>query len=262
MRNTTTQGPLRQRRHTMFIIIMILLISSCLIIARISFHHYYFVRPCVQKDTTPSATTIVAQTYKSSSEDIACLVEQSNRYNCQLLLLEKGGCEYETPPGVTTLHIPNTGRDLGAFLWHVVTFYDSLDGRYIYTSANLSKHRRRQRLSYLLQHPQYSFHAPSCHHRGYMERQRSSSHNFTLSTYLGANLIPSSVRPYSKWFKQYIGTYDETLPLAYNGIFTTTAANLQKKYISFYRELLTQTELGCDTEVIHFIERAAPLIFG
>lgn len=262
-----TNMPLQHTDDNLFIRLtqmhgLVVLVGVILFVLALHVFHLYHVRPCRYLGDIRTARTIVAQTYNSSRDDISYLVHQATRHKCHLLLIEKGGATYVTPPSVEIHHVSNTGRDLGAFLWHVVTFYDTLEGQYIYTSANLGKHGRRRRLQYLLEHPEYTFHAPTTWAKDWMPRQRSSAHTFTVSAYLGDKLIPADVRPYKRWVEHYIGAYTDDQPSAFNGIFATYSSNLVTKDRAFYRRLLVQTEVGCNTEVVHFLERAVPLVFG
>ena len=217
-----------------------------------------FVVP-IYRDATHDVLTVVVQTYNSTMDDISTIANLVPGH--KIILLEKGTATYPVMQNVDVYQLENTGRDLGAFLYYVYTFYDELHGSYIFTSANLKKHSRQRRFEYLVKHPNVEFHCPSCLSIPFMVTHIHTDPAFSITSYEGVNLEPSNIRPYSEWYSANIGPYARTNPLCYNGIFRTNAVRLQSKPRAFYKGLYEQTTIANNTEVTHFIERAAASIF-
>ena len=147
----------------------------------------------------------------------------------RIVLLERGNPVNVKSDRLVCHSLRNTGRDLGAFLWYIVHHYDTLDGVYLFTSGNLSKHRRMQRCMYLLNDNHQCF--ASVNNR---KSSLGEEEHFKISSYMGCTLVPANVR----------------------------GRVLHQHSKEFFQTLLTQTEIHNNTEVVHYIERAAYAIFG
>ena len=207
--------------------------------------------------------TVVVQTYNSKVEDLDVIYKQLPP-GSKLVILEKGISQYPSltsMPMVEIHFLENKGRDMGAFLYYCFTFYDELKGSYIFTSANLGKHARKHRFKHLIRRQDVDFHCPSHVYTTLMYRHICNAVNFTIRSYEGIDLVPANIRPYSKWFTENIGPYSCFLPICFNGIFRIHTERLRSKSRVFYQNLYEQTNIDNNTEVAHFIERAACQIF-
>ncbi len=248
-----------------FIILSIILsiISSIVIICLLLHTKLLTHIPYKYKKAKTDMLTVVVQTYNSKIEDLDVIYEQLPP-GSKLVLLEKGTSQYPSLtsiPMVEIYFLENKGRDMGAFLYYCFTFYDDLKGSYIFTSANLDKHDRKHRFKHLIMLHDVEFHCPSRDCAHLMNRHMFKPVDFTIRSYEGVDLVPANIRPYSKWFIENIGPYSCFLPICFNGIFRTSAERLHSKSRIFYQNLYEQTNIDNNTEVVHFIERAACQIF-
>lgn len=239
-----------------------------LIIQR-SYRHCRHVCLCDSKKckdlSAPIAYTLVVQTYNNGPYPLqqVCDYVISSSENTHIVLLEKGTHVDSTSvhcARMTRHHLLNTGRDLGSFLWYVVHFYDRLEGVYIFTSGNLQKHKRNRRLRYLLNDGHKCF---SSMNKTRTKRLKQHE-NWRIGSWLGRALVPACPRGFRNWFEAHIGPWKQAMnkPVCLNGLFRTNATNLRRRPKVFYEALLLQTSVHCDTEVVHYIERAVCAIFG
>ena len=142
---------------------------------------------------------VIIQSYNdvAAVREIGAMVPES----ATVVVVEHGDAQHDFP----TLLRPNVGRDYGAFIWYIVNHYESLEGSYCFTSANLDKHDRRKRLRERLR-PGYT---PSAR----MNRPRRTGTvdaTFECSFYQTRrgrrSLAPAAPRPFGKWFEAHVGS--------------------------------------------------------
>jgi hypothetical protein len=131
---------------------------------------------------------------------------------------------------------------------------------YIFTSGNVGKHHRAQRFEQLLHDG----------HRCFSSVQQlpvqsiETCTQFKISSYLEQPLVPAEIRGFRQWFEAYVGLWENyrDVPTCHNGLFKTNATYLLQRPKTFYETLLKQTTVHRDTEVVHYLERAACAVFG
>lgn len=209
-------------------------------------------------------TTVVIQSYNNDKEDLARLVEFfERRAKAHVVVLEKGALRKSDLPSSVTFHkLGNKGRELGAFLWYVIKYYDTLDGRFIFTSASIAKHRRAEVICDLLSNRRkFQCSTPDVENRS---GHYDSTYDFHVDSYEG-ELHRAVVRPFGKWYETYIGNWDvyrARHSACYNGVFKTHASYLTSRPVRFYRRLARQVNAHNSPEVGHYLERAVSPVFG
>lgn len=249
-----------------------------------------FICTCLaQPVDSPDRFTVVVQSYHSKERDLQYIIDKAA--GNPVICVENGSAQYKELSGKYEInHRENYGRDLGAFIWFVIQNYDTLDGVYIFTPANLSIHYRKQRIAYMLQEPSRDFSSPARTSSRCLQRlfRRARLHyvstaglklmfacilylnlfmphdyNFTIDQYKGEKLSPSLVRPYGRWYEKYIGKWPEGNRICCrNGQFITNSTRLRSKPIEFYKCLLENMQTPATSETVHYVERAAADVFG
>ena len=199
---------------------------------------------------------VIIQSYNdvAAVREIGAMVPES----VTVVVVEHGDAQH----GFPTLLRPNVGRDYGAFVWYIVNHYESLDGSYLFTSANLDKHDRRKRLRERLR-PGY---APAA----LVNRPRRSGTvdaTFECSFYQTRrgrrSLAPAAPRPFGKWFEAHVGsmrTFYQSGEYA-NGLVVTDARTLRSRPRAFWEGLLAQLSTDNAPEAGHFVEKASAFLF-
>ena len=199
---------------------------------------------------------VIIQSYNdvAAVREIGAMVPES----VTVVVVEHGDAQH----GFPTLLRPNVGRDYGAFVWYIVNHYESLDGSYLFTSANLDKHDRRKRLRERLR-PGY---APAA----LVNRPRRSGTvdaTFECSFYQTRrgrrSLAPAAPRPFGKWFEAHVGsmrTFYQSGEYA-NGLVVTDARTLRSRPRSFWAGLLAQLSTDNAPEAGHYVEKASTYLF-
>jgi len=192
--------------------------------------------------------------------EIGAMVSESVRLRMtvRVVVVEHGDARH----GFPTLMRPNLGRDYGAFVWYIVNHYESLEGSYLFTSANLDKHDRRKRLRERLR-PGY---APAA----LMNRPRRSGTvdaTFECSFYQTRrgrrSLAPAAPRPFGNWFEAHVGSmrsFYQSGEYA-NGLVVTDARTLRSRPRTFWAGLLAQLSTDNAPEAGHFVEKASAFLF-
>lgn len=165
--------------------------------------------------------------------------------------------------GVVTHRRENAGRDYGAHVWFVVQFYESLRGRYVFASANLRKHRRRQRLRQRLA---VGFRPAPLAHRSHRAVRRAD-YDYACDSYATHRgqraLTPAAPRPFGRWFEAHVAP----MSLFYqsgeysNGFALTDADTLRARPRCFWQGLLEQLRVSNAPEVGHYVEKASTFLF-
>jgi len=203
--------------------------------------------------------TVVLQSFNNKKELDYLIDLLINRVKAKVVVLEKGDLKKKDFPDTVKFHkLANKGRELGAFLWYIIKYYDSLEGSVIFASANISKHERMSIICNLLQ-TRKKF---QCNEQKW---QWHRSYDFTVDEYLDQKLLPAPVRPFGAWFETYVGDWtkwEKKKPACYNGVFKTHASYLKKRPVLFYKRLNRQLNAHNAPEAGHYLERAVAGVFG
>ena len=199
---------------------------------------------------------VIIQSYNdvAAVREIGAMVPES----ATVVVVEHGDAQHDFP----TLLRPNVGRDYGAFIWYIADHYESLEGSYCFTSANLDKHDRRKRLRERLR-PGY---APSPR-KARPRRSGTVDAAFECSFYQTRqgrrSLAPAAPRPFGNWFEAHVGsmrTFYQSGEYA-NGLVVTDARTLRSRPRAFWEGLLAQLSTDNAPEAGHFVEKASTFLF-
>ena len=184
---------------------------------------------------------------------------------CSVHVVDKNGSSKCPPlhqlawPHASYERRPNVGRDSGTVCDYVAERYDSLPDRLYFTSSNLNKWDRRERLQRALQSDE-----PSCAHRTspYPLRQESDFH---LAEYEGVRLTEAGYESFGAWYDDFVGSMDDDggkQMACHNMIGMTTAERIRARPVSDYQRLANSANVSNNAESVHFIERAIGSILG
>jgi hypothetical protein len=188
--------------------------------------------------------------HESSLKELNNLCKQ---YKVQPIVYDKCNLCSHVPTDMYTRPLGNTGRDMGTFLYFIITYYDDLPRDIILTAGNLEKHNRLERITTLLKDDTIE-----CENSGTL----GSQGDFTLDVYDNVKLEPSDTRPFKDWYIKYVGEWDDdTEGACWNGIMRTNRDRIISKPIEFYKQIYEQIRYFDSTEVVHYIERAMKSIF-
>jgi hypothetical protein len=193
----------------------------------------------IHRDLT--ATTVVVQSL-DDVDTCAAICARVRPRGGTVYVIEYGTATHDDADGV--FYLPNRGRDFVAFVWFVVHFYDTLAGEYVFTSANLKKHRRAERLTRVLNADDEFFCGASFTGHDWMGRPNAMKmhkhpwcqYDMQMETYVtekgSGDLTPAPVRPLGKWIETYISDdfhrWKHT-PMCFQGVFKTSARLLHNR---------------------------------
>ena len=85
---------------------------------------------------------------------------------------------------------------------------------------------------------------------------------FTLGEYEGAKMDLASVRPFKRWYENFVSEWDsQSKAICWNGIMKSTRERILRHPKEFYETLLNEVSSSNNTEVGHFMERSMGSIF-
>ena len=175
-----------------------------------------------------------------------------------VVVVEHGDARHDFP----TLLRANVGRDYGAFVWYIVNHYESLEGSYLFTSANLDKHDRRKRLRERLR-PGYAPSPLKARPRRSGTVDAAFACDFYQTRRGRRSLAPAAPRPFGNWFEAHVGsmrTFYQSGEYA-NGLVVTDARTLRSRPRAFWEGLLAQLSTDNAPEAGHYVEKASAYLF-
>ena len=183
------------------------------------------------------------------------LAEICKAHGIQLIVYDK--CDFcaAAPVNVYCRPLPNIGRDMGTYVYFVMTYYDHLPNEIIFCPSNITKHKRKERLQKLLEDPS---------NNGCADIPLGKCGDFTLDEYEGIPLVKADSRPFKTWYNTYIANYNKDMNKhgpCWNGVMRTSRSNIHKHPRRLYHNLHKQLQVADSTEVGHYIERIVQLIF-
>jgi hypothetical protein len=176
-------------------------------------------------------------------------------YGFQLVVYDK--CDFcaAAPVDIYCRPLPNVGRDMGTYVYFVMTYYDHLPNEIIFCPSNITKHKRKQRLEQLLKNSS---------NNGCAKVPLGKYGDFTLDEYEGRTLTKALARPLKTWYNTYIANYNKDMNkygVCWNGVMRTSRSNIHKHPRQLYYNLHEQLKVADSLEVVHYIEIVMQLIF-
>jgi hypothetical protein len=159
----------------------------------------------------------------------------------------------------------DVGRDYGAFCEYILTHYDSLEGDYLFMSANLKKHRRRAISKQLIKGSStWNPIAKRTRRRNNGGNDYRFEQTFYVTRRGDKKQVLAPLRPFGAWFEAFCGpieTFWQWGPFQ-KGFVPTTASCLKRYPKRWWDELSTQINAGNATELVHYVEKASAFLFS
>ena len=172
--------------------------------------------------------------------------------------------------GVKTEKLPNVGREVHSYLYHIIENYDKLADVTIFLpgSADLpNKYNRSCNLVRKIKETNNTLFSCAMY-----DDFININYNFQIDNYLSSHSRNSSInqetdmkisdiRPYGKWFKNTFKNNEKNICISWNSIFGVSKKNILQKPKSFYENLIKQVNDHQNPETVHFFERSWYAIF-
>ncbi len=184
------------------------------------------------------------------------------KYPMEIILYNKKNDKFGIP-------VKNIGVDTYDKLHFIVNNYENLPDIIIFTTDNaLVEPKKIKKLEFILNNINI-LKKKSGFLTGHIFKIPEESVKFTLDVYprTGKKVIPSTIRPYDKWFNEYIDKdikVEETY-MCMKSIFAVTKDLILSNSKDYYNQLIDQIEkhsvIGPDSEIPHYLERSWLQIF-
>lgn len=182
-------------------------------------------------------------------EDIKTITKLSDK---EVVVYDKCNFCKTCPDGVKCSPRKNVGREQETWLHFTIKNYDRLPKDIIFLPTPLSKHDRLKRFEEIINTNDNKYHD---------NLTIDSEENFELPTYEGRQVTRAETFPFRAWYEKYIGAWEPTQPIVWNGLFKTTRDRILEKPLHFFKNLHNQTHVADDFEVGHYLERSMPAIY-
>jgi hypothetical protein len=168
------------------------------------------------------------------------------------------------------VNLPNVGREMHSYFYHIITNYDKLADVTIFLpgSADLShKFQRSKDVVYKVEETNST--VLSCiNDDNFVE----NNYNFEIDNYLSTheknkdintdtNMKVSDIRPYGKWFDNIFDSNEQNKCISFNSIIAISRDNILQKPKSYYEKLNKQVDSHQNPETVHYIERSWYAVF-
>ena len=160
-----------------------------------------------------------------------------------------------------SIKLKNVGREFHTFCYHIVQHYDNLPEKIIFTASTLEKHKREQRLLYLLNYEGDHFCDCKVNASHGEKVIQDIPDNWSNTWYSGRNLYPANPHGFKQWYLTHVGNIDSSKKRCGNGIFKTSGIRIRKRPIEFYKNLIKELEVDNAPEAVHYLERLVSVIF-
>ena len=210
--------------------------------------------------------TLVISRY---NEDLEWLKEEPfNKY--PVIIYNKGiNNNYYIPPNAITYKLPNVGRCDHTYLYHIIKYYDLLEGNIIFLpGSNNIKYKMKKSLKLI----KYIEMLNKTVFIGYyFDNVKKNLYNFKLSNYIATNsnnaklnpekkLTLSPIRPFGKWYDHHFGDMKINY-VSYYGIIGINSEDILQHPKSYYENLIKDVSTSSNPEAGHYFERAWNAIF-
>lgn len=176
----------------------------------------------------------------------------SNETKSDMIVYDKCNFCKTVPESIRCRPRKNVGREQETFLHFITKYFDKLPNEIIFLPTPIDKHDRFERFKFILKNGDNKY------HKGLTI---GPEENFELPVYEGRQVHRADTAPYRKWYEKYIGTWDPSTPLIWNGIYRTTRDRILERPLNFFKTLHKQSGMANDTEVGHYLERSMTSIF-
>jgi len=196
--------------------------------------------------------------------------------NVQWLFKEKDNCiiyNKGTPLNIDSeIMLDNVGRESETYLNYIINNYDSLPDIVIFTQANISDHRGKNDVDYLLKLKEeadnYGKSLPTIIHNYSNNPNKCWGPYWNVNKsyngfYLKDNYKNNNPQVFVDWFKKNINeTYPNPIKIYGNALFAVKKELILKNDVNFYKGLINEVNFHLNPAEGHFFERSWYYIFN
>jgi len=151
------------------------------------------------------------------------------------------------------------------YLYHIITNYDKLNKITIFLPGSSEIDYKMKRVDKLFKEIKKRDKAVFLYNEEYNNVQKNL-YNFTIDNYAPSHiknkklnadskLLPSTLRPFGRWFQDKFGN-TTIRHISYYGIFSASDKDIKQKPKSFYANLLEEVNKVKNHETSHYFERS------
>jgi hypothetical protein len=173
--------------------------------------------------------------------------------------------------GAVIHNLANVGREAHTYLYHVIINYNNLPEVILFLpGSTMTFDQKKTQYDIILKELETTkesvivgFKDPE-----YLQKELDT---FVLDEYEitseenkrdhpGTKLEPASIRPFGNWVKARFPGKSLTC-MSYRGVLAVSRKDIYKKPLEYYKKLLEELQFK-NSEVVHYFERAWPLVFS
>lgn len=157
--------------------------------------------------------------------------------------------------------LPNVGRDMHTFLYHIINNYDTLADNTVFLLDTLFRADRLVRAKAMVQAVEQT-HSSVFGYRGgnFNMNQLDWIYNFKIGDD-DPNFKLAEVRPFGKWFEHMFTNGEQNMCISWNCLISITREDIIKKPKSYYERLIKEVDDHDTPEAVHYLERALYAVF-
>ena len=245
-----------------------LLLVIFLFVALIIYKFFYMNEYFENKDLYFENQEIVIARY---NENLNWINEEPFNRHPIIIYNKNGNHNFtESPTIKKVVELPNVGREMHSYFYHIIENYDNLADVTIFLpgSADLPhKFERSKQIVYNIEKTNGTVF--SCMKDvDYVK----NNYDFQISEYLSTHsdnqeinkdvsMKLSEVRPFGKWFSTVFNNDEKNDCISFNSIIGISRKTILQKPKSYYEELMKQVNNHQNPEAVHYLERSWYSVF-
>ena len=192
------------------------------------------------------------------------------------IVYNKGDNEnyYKSDKFIKQIQLKNVGRETHTYLSHIIENYNELNYFTVFFPGSIELENRHDRAKKIINDiidTKYEKDIFAC--VSFDTPVLEVYKDFSIDNYLSSNelnkknnsdtkMLPSDIRPYSKWYENMFGNVNtESKCFTQNSMFGITKETILSKPKSYYENLLLQVNKHHNHETVHFFERSWETVF-
>jgi hypothetical protein len=189
-----------------------------------------------------------------------------------IIIYNKGiNNDYINLPNIIKIEkLPNVGREIHTYLYHIIRNYDNLADMTIFLPGSADLQHKYGRSHDLVKRVKETMNTSFS---GSIEENFvDSNYNFQIDNYLSSHsnnsninketgMKLSDVRPYGEWFKNTFRNNQKNICITWNSIIGISKKNILQNPKSFYVNLIKQIDDHQNPETVHYFERSWHAVF-
>ena len=174
------------------------------------------------------------------------------------------------PNIIKTEKLPNVGREIHTYLYHIINNYDNLADMTVFLPGSADLPHKYERSHDLVKRVKETMNTSFS---GSIDEDFiHSNYNFQIDNYLSTHssnstinketdMKISDIRPYGNWFKNTFNNNEKNICITWNSIIGISKKNILQKPKSFYERLIKQIDDHQNPEIVHYFERSWYAVF-